>query len=50
MKLGKPIPVRISDQTHEELKRIGAEQDRTVAWLIRFACNSMVNANKKEKA
>ncbi len=43
-----PIPVRISDQTLKELKRIGVEQDRAVGWLIRFACDFLVNAYKKD--
>jgi hypothetical protein len=43
-----PIPVRISDQTLGELKRISVEQDRAVGWLIRFACEFLVNAYKKD--
>ena len=43
-----PIPVRISDRTLEELKRIGVEQDRAVGWLIRFACDFLVDAYKKD--
>lgn len=43
-----PIPVRISDQTLKELERIGVEQDRAVGWLIRFACDFLVDAYKKD--
>ena len=43
-----PIPVRISNQTLKELKRISVEQDRAVGWLIRFACDFLVDAYKKD--
>jgi hypothetical protein len=43
-----PIPVRISDQALKELKRIGVEQDRAVGWLIRFACDFLVNAYRMD--
>ena len=44
-----PRQIYLSRDDTEELRKLAAESDRTIAWLIRYAVRAFLDSQIKEK-